>query len=95
MAQFYTEDARYLAPGSPIVKGRAEIARLFRENLAAGPGTVQFVSGDVLEGGDLVVDVGRISGASGRAAKYVVVYQRQGDGRLKIAVDAYNGDTPA
>ena len=44
--------------------------------------------------GSLIVDVGRIVSPTGRS-KYVVVYQRQPDGSLKIVVDAGSSDGPS
>ena len=45
----------------------------------------------------LVVDVGEIIGPSGPSSKYVLVYRRQPDGSLRIAIDAANslGAPPA
>jgi ketosteroid isomerase-like protein len=96
---FYTEDARLLFSGMPVVRGRSEIEALFRSNDA--PSYVRFENESILEGGDLVVDVGRVVtfGPSGPAGpvvdrgKYVGVYRRVG-GELKIAVDAGNSDLP-
>jgi ketosteroid isomerase-like protein len=47
----------------------------------------------VLEGGDLVVDVGRMIMPQSEG-KYVVVYQRQADGSLRLAVDASSHNAP-
>jgi len=41
---------------------------------------------EVLEGGGLVVDIGRLTTPNG-ARKYVIVHERQVDGSLRIAVD--------
>ncbi len=65
-----------------------------REWLEAGPHALWFETGEVIEGGALVVDIGAIVGPSSRS-KYVVVYQRQPDGSLRIAVDATTSDGPS
>ena len=91
---FYTDDARILFSGMPVVRGRSEIAAMFREDLDRGPMSIRFETIDVLEEGSLVVDVGRYITPKDRG-KYVVVYQRQPDGTLKIAVDAASGDGPS
>jgi ketosteroid isomerase-like protein len=39
------------------------------------------------------LDIGRIVSPSGQS-RYVVVYQRQTDGSLRIVVDAVSGDAP-
>ena len=90
---FYTEDARLLSPGKPIIRGRNAITAAFREALKDGPADVTFESGEVLEDGSLVVDIGRTTTPRGQG-KYVVVYQRQSDGTLKLAVDAASNDGP-
>jgi Ketosteroid isomerase homolog len=89
----YTDDARLLFAGSPMVRGRAEIEALFRADLRDGPTLIRFESTEILEGGSLVVEVGRYTTPTG-IGKYVVVYQRQPDGSLKMAVDSATGDGP-
>ena len=49
-----------------------------------------FRKGDIWEAGDIVVDVGTYDSSRG-AGKYVVLYERQADGSLKLAVDAHAG----
>ena len=88
---FYTDDARLLFCGVPMVRGRSEIAAMFREDLDRGPLSIRFETIDVLEEGSLVVDVGRYVTPKDQG-KYVVVHQRQPDGTLKIAVDAASSD---
>jgi uncharacterized protein (TIGR02246 family) len=90
-ASYHADDARLLSHGQPIVRGRAGIEAKVRDWVANGPLTLQFETGDVIADGSLVVDVGRIVSPTGRS-KYVVVYQRQPDGTLKIAVDAGSSD---
>jgi uncharacterized protein (TIGR02246 family) len=92
-ASYYTDDARLLSNGQPIIRGRAEIETEVRDWVAHGSLSLRFETGDVIADGSLVVDVGRIISPTGRS-KYVVVYQRQPDGSLKIAVDAASSDGP-
>lgn len=75
----------------PIVRGRAEVEAFIRKNLTGGPVSITFETGNVLERGDLVVDVGRYETPNGRG-KYVVVHRRQPDGSLKLAVDTATSD---
>ena len=91
---FYTDDARLQFAGSPMIRGRADIEASFRADLAGGPMLITFETLDILEGGSLVVDVGRYTTPT-RTGKYVVVYQRQQDGSLKMAVDTATSDGPS
>lgn len=93
IAGAYAEDARLLLGGQPIVRGRSAIAAQFREGFRDGAVPTVFETGEILAGGDIVVDVGRFTTPAG-TGKYVVVYQRGADGTLQIAVDAASGDGP-
>lgn len=89
LAAFYADDARLLFHGQPTIRGRAAVDTVFRDAVSGGPATMRFVTDEVIADGSLVVDIGRIVGATGES-RYVVVYQRQPDGSLRIAVDATN-----
>ncbi len=87
----YTDDAQFLFAGSPILRGREAVETIMREWVADGPVNVRFESRDVMADGSLAIDVGLIVGPSGPTAKYVVVYRRQPDGSLRIAIDSASG----
>ena len=87
----YTDGARLLFHGMSMVQGRSEIEAMFRKDLEERPISIRFESDEVFEGGALVVDVGRYVTPDDRG-KYVVVYQRQPDGTLKLAVDSATSD---
>ena len=93
LAAFYADDARLLFHGQPIIRGRAAVDAAIRDMVAGGPASVRFVTDEIVEDGSLVVDIGRIVSETGQS-KYVVVYQRQADGRLRIIVDAASSDGP-
>jgi ketosteroid isomerase-like protein len=93
LAAFYADDARLLFHGQPIIRGRAEVDAAIREMVAGGPAALRFVTDEVIEDGSLVIDIGRIVSETGQS-KYVVVYQRQADGSLRILVDAASSDGP-
>jgi ketosteroid isomerase-like protein len=91
LAAFYADDARLLYHGQPVIRGRAHVDAALREMVVGGPATLRFVTDEVIADGSLVVDVGRIISSAGQS-KYVVVYQRQADGSLKVIVDAASSD---
>jgi ketosteroid isomerase-like protein len=93
LARFYADDARLLFAGQPIIRGRAAVDAALRHMVEGEPASLRFASDEVIEEGSLVVDVGRIISPGG-TSKYVVVYQRQADGSLRIIVDAASGDGP-
>jgi len=86
LSEFYTNDAVFLTNGEPTVIGQDAIRRMFQE-LPPGDHRISFEAGEILEEGDLVVDVGSIHSQGERIARYVVVYRRQPGGSLRLAVD--------
>ncbi len=84
----YTDDAQLLFPGQPILRGREAVEATMREWVKDGPVNLRFESRDEMADGSLVVDVGEIIGPSGPTSKYVLVYRRQPDGSLRIAIDS-------
>jgi ketosteroid isomerase-like protein len=90
---FYTDDARILFPGVPEIRGRDAIHAAFRDDLGGGPQEIRFESAQIFDGDPIVVDVGAFFTPRGEG-KYVVVYERQPDGTLKIAVDAASSNGP-
>lgn len=55
--------------------------------LGTSGGPITFETGEVIEDGDLVIDIGTLLIGGEPSGRYVVVYRRQGDGSLKLAVD--------
>lgn len=92
LVALYRPDARILVEGQPVIQGRAAIERVMQAWVKNGPVVTRFETEEVLEGGELVVDIGSTIQASGRG-KYVVIHRRGSDGHLRIAVDAASGDT--
>ncbi len=89
----YTEDARLMMAGQPVIQGPA-IGTVLREWVKDGPVSIRFETEEVLADGDLVIDIGHTIVAGGRG-KYVVVHRRQPDGSLRIAIDAPTSDGSA
>jgi uncharacterized protein (TIGR02246 family) len=102
MAGFYTADAKFLAPNEPMIEGRSGIEAFGKEMFAAGAQSLKLETMDVLEGGDLEIEVGRYTlgmqppGADPMVdnGKYVAVWRRDTDGKLKMVVDTFNTDAP-
>lgn len=86
VANLYTEDAVFLSQGAQTVRGRDDIRELLLR-MPSSPERITFETREVLEDGDLVVDIGTLLIGGVGFGKYVVVHRRQADGTLKIAVD--------
>lgn len=98
VARFYTADARMLAPDAPMIEGQAGIEGFVRQLFDAGLRSLGLETVDVLESGDLAVELGRFTMGftpeGTQVGKYIAVY-RQPDGALKIVADTFNSDAPA
>ena len=88
----YTDDARLLFEGSPMIQGSVAIEATLGPGLRKRPTTITFESLDVLDGGSFVVDVGTFKTPTG-TGKYVVVHERQPDGSLRMKIDSGTGDS--
>jgi ketosteroid isomerase-like protein len=92
--QVYTEDARILPPGAPMVSGRAGIKEFWSSLVqSVNVKSVVLTSVDVMPAGDGVVEIGRavltVEPDAQMEAKYVV-YWRQEDACWKWHVDIWN-----
>ena len=93
----YTNDARILPPGAPMISGREGIKKFWSDFIASANATSGVLSSvDVMPAGDGVVEIGRAVLTVGPAdqsaqveVKYVV-YWRQEEGRWKWHVDIWN-----
>lgn len=100
---FYTDDAKILPPNAPMLQGRDGLRGLFKEYIEAGMKTLDLETVDVVEAGDVVVEVGRYvmgieppgAGLIEDRGKYVGVFRRQPGGELKLIIDTFNSDAPA
>ncbi len=98
---YYTEDAKVLIPGMPILEGRDALKAAF-----ASMGTIvdEKWSSLSIEGrGDLAYEQGTYSVTTippGMSApmtekgKFIVVWKKQADGTWKVARDIWNSDMP-
>lgn len=100
---FYTVDAALLPPDGARVDGRAAIAEFWQGAIDAGLGDLDLQTVEVLDAGDLAVEVGRVSltstGSVGDpvpvAGKYIVVWQQNDDGTWRLHRDIWNLDPPS
>jgi uncharacterized protein (TIGR02246 family) len=98
----YTDDAMLLAPGAPVLKGRAAIAELFTGWLSEMSVTdFSLTTGEVVVAGEYAIETGAyamtMAPKSGGAAmpdkgKYLVVWKRDGDS-WKLYRDVWNSDS--
>ena len=92
VAALYTEDARLLPAGGPRFDGRVAIEGFFKQASDSGFTDLKLQTQEVLEAGDLAIEVGAWTGG-GDVGKYVVVWKRE-SGDLKLHIDIFNSDNP-
>jgi ketosteroid isomerase-like protein len=86
-----------------MVEGRAAIQSAQQRMIEGGVQALRLDIVDVIEAGDLAVEIGRYTltiqlphgGPVTDKGKSVVVWRRQKDGALKIVVDTFNSDARA
>ena len=96
----YTEAAAILPPDGARVDGSAAIAEFWQGAIDAGLKDLDLQTLEVLDAGDLAVEVGKVSltttGSVGKsvpvAGKYIVVWQLGDDGSWRLHRDIWNLD---
>ena len=91
LVALYTDDARLMFAGQPVIQGRAGIEATMRSWVADGPAIVRFETDEIIADGSLVIDIGTAVGSASRS-KYVVIHRRQPDGSLRITIDSSSSD---
>jgi len=98
LAGFYTEDAVYMPPDAPMVKGRAAIEAHFKQELQQGYTNIKLTPMESAISGSQAYEAGTatitVPGGRTENGKYVVVLKQVG-GAWKIAYDINNTDQPA
>jgi uncharacterized protein (TIGR02246 family) len=97
LAGFYADDATLLPPGQPAIKGKDNIRNFWQDFLNAGAGDAALKIVSVDGSGDLVYEIGEWAaimpspggGTAPATGKYLVVYKRQPDGKLKMVADMF------
>lgn len=98
----YLPDARVLPPHYEIAEGRDAIRRLFQQFVDAGLTGLTIETATAHTEGNLTVETGRftirVPQPDGRTitdrGKYVVAWERQPNGELRITTDIWNSDLP-
>jgi uncharacterized protein (TIGR02246 family) len=95
MAWYYTEDARLLAEHAPLIRGRDDIERFWRDAIgrARAANAVRTIRLDEVTSSDdlgyaLGVVVVRIPSGRELTTKYATIWHRDADGRWRLAVDS-------
>jgi uncharacterized protein (TIGR02246 family) len=98
IAALYTENATLLPPGQPMMTGRQNIQGFWQGFFDAGASDAKLKSVQISGSGDLAYEVGEYSammpqpsgGTAPGTGKYLVVFERQQDGTLKMAADMFS-----
>lgn len=98
LANFYTEDAKFMSGGAPAVSGRKNIQSAMSGFIQSGITKVDLRLNDVWGTEDLLVEEGELSLFAGDAEvaqeKYIVVWKKE-DGKWKLFRDIFNSNLPA
>jgi uncharacterized protein (TIGR02246 family) len=99
---FYSDDAMMFPEKSPLVKGKDDIRKTWRDMLALpGPGlSFQTTGVTVARSGELAYEYGTFDFAvsdkkgtiTDEKGKFVVVWKKQPSGEWKAAIDIFNQD---
>ena len=93
----YTEDAQWLIPDGPIIRGRQAISDGWKRLLGSGGNEVSVEILEIQECEDWAYDVGRftVTGPDANVlnlGKYIVIWTRQSNGEWKIHRYIANGE---
>jgi len=96
VSNMYAKDAALLAPNMPIVKGRENIAGVFRHMVEGGMTQMTLTTVSVWSAGSIVAEEGvyTLKSKNGQArdtGKYIVLWKQEG-GQWRIYRDIFNSD---
>ena len=99
LSLIYADDAEWLVPEAPPIKGRDAIAHAWKGVIGPGGNRVRVEVREVQENGDWAFEVGSFTatapdGALLNAGKYIVIWKRQSNGGWKTYRDIFNWDIP-
>jgi ketosteroid isomerase-like protein len=99
----YADDPYSLPNNGPLLHGKAAIKEYFSKMMAMGMKfkEVKFTNIEVTAGGTYVNDIGTYEmvmeipgmGSMTDKGKYITIYERAADGKLKIKYETWNNDT--
>jgi uncharacterized protein (TIGR02246 family) len=98
IASLYTENATLLPPGQPAISGRQNIQGFWQGFFDAGASDAKLKSTRISSSGELAYEIGEYSammpqpsgGTAPGSGKYLVVFERQQDGTLRMAADMFS-----
>lgn len=99
IAETYTEDAEWLIPEAPIIKGREAISQAWKQLVGSGGHKLRIDVAEVQESGDWAYEIGKFTASTPEgevlnSGKYIVIWKRQADGEWKTHRDIFNWDIP-
>ena len=100
IAALYAENATLLPPGQPAIKGRENIQAFWQGFFDAGASDAKLKSVEIAGSGAFVCEIGEYSammpqptgGTARGTGKYLVVWERQSDGKLKMVADMFSSN---
>lgn len=100
IAALYAENATLLPPGQPAIKGRQNIQVFWQGFFDAGASDAKLKSVEIAGSGVFVYEIGEYSammpqptgGTARGTGKYLVVWERQSDGKRKIVADMFSSN---
>jgi uncharacterized protein (TIGR02246 family) len=103
VAALYTDDATLMPPNSEMIEGRQGIQDFWQGAIQSGLKDASLTTVSVHASGETAYEIGKFSltaHAEGKdpqvvSGKYVVVWQKGGDGMWKLHVDIWNSSMPA
>ena len=98
LAAMYTSDAIVFPPDSEMIRGNEAIGEFWKATRNSGVQSVALTTIDVGGSGDVAYEAGKVSltiqpagkESTTAAAKYLVVWKREGDGSWKLHRDIWN-----
>jgi uncharacterized protein (TIGR02246 family) len=100
IAAFYADNATLLPPGMPAIKGRQNIQNFWQGLLDAGASDARLKSVEIRGAEPFLYEIGEYSavmpqptgGTAPGTGKYLVVWERQSDGTLKMVADMFSSN---